>query len=242
MQGTAVLSSLVITAVLAVATATAAAKPITLRADCVQGAAGLAADREEVRSRVPAQFQLIEAGDQALIFLYTVECASWQVDGGEPRPNTTTAIAAFVHGANGPEAFDIYGTHSDRSVVKAYKQELGLSYGRAEPTFDLTSPLPGALALTSEVPYSKAPFAFSITGTETSPVGVEFPSVHWQLGSRGLVRHSYTHNPFHASGAFGEVTAPAGSPLADMMGAESASAGGTFFRFVVNGVSEPATP
>jgi hypothetical protein len=233
---------LTITAALAATTAAVAAEPVMLTADCVQGAAGLAADGAEVRSRVPAQFELIEAGDKALIFLYTVECSTWQVNGGSAGPNTTTAIAAFVHGASGPEAFDIYGTHSDRGVVKTYKKQLGLNYGRADATFDLTSPLPGALALTSEVPYEKAPFAFSITGTETSPVGVEFPSVHWQLGSRGLVRHTYTHNPFHASGAFGEVTAPAGSPLADMMGAESASTGGTFFRFVVNGVSELATP
>lgn len=243
MQGTAIFSSMVVAAALAVATTASAAAPVETSGTCVQGTLGVAADRERVRPYVPEPFELIEAGGRAVLFFYTLDCTDWRTNGAPPAPNRASAIAVFVHGRSGagPEAFDMFGTHSERATVRAYRR-LGMTVGRVTPTFDFIQPTPATLALSTSVPYRRAPFEFDLTGTATTPAGFPLPSVHWQRTADGFVRHDYAHTDFRASGGTGAVQTRAGSPLADMLGESSTTAGGTFFRFAFTGTSAPAIP
>ena len=231
-----------------VAAAHAAATPapavtVETSGTCGQGTLGAAVDRERVRPYVPEPFELIEAGGQAMLFFYTLDCTDWRTNGSRPAVNRPSAIAVFVHGrgSSGPEIFDMFATHSNRATVRAFRK-LGMTVGRVKPVFDLTQPTLATLALGTSVPYRRAPFEFDLTGTATTPAGFSLPSVHWQRTSKGFVRHEYAHTDFTASGGTGDVSTPAGSPLGDMLGTSQTTTGGMFFRFHFTGKTAAATP
>ena len=232
-----------VAAALAAATPTVAAEPVQTSGTCVQGTLGVAADPKLVGPYVPEPFEPIDVGGKVVLFFYTLDCPDWRTDGGPAAANRASAIAVFVHGRSGPgpEAFDMFATHSHRATVRAFR-DLGMTVGRVTPTFDFSQPTPATLALTSSVPYRRAPFEFDLTGTATTPAGFPLPSVHWQRARDGFVRHDYAHTDFRASGGMGVVQTTAASPLADMLGATETSTGGTFFRYGFTGTSAPATP
>ncbi len=155
------------------------------------------------------------------------------IDGGPPRDLIFTGVAAFVKppdGSLGVHAYDILMTVDDQEYFD-HVAALGLEQGLVEVGFK-TKPLAGPIVnVSANTPWEHSPYQWTLVAIKPPPFGIPFPSVHWQDGILGRVRTDGAHTNVLLAPGVGSVTATAGSPLAVILGAESATGAGGILRF-----------
>lgn len=215
---------------------------------CTQGALATTVAAENLRPFVPDAFPLIlDESGTATIFVYTLACDGYRVGDGADGGAMITGVAAFVRppdGSPGVEGYDLLMT-TDHSAYHRGVTALGLFQGLVEVTMTIDPVAGPVVGLEADTPWSYSPYSYSMTSAAPPPVGVTFPSVHWQLGSRGLVRSDYTHTSFILTPGVGEIRAAGESPLARILGATTVRAAGGILRFSFTGTTklvEPSTP
>ena len=200
---------------------------------CFQGALALAVPAKNLRPFVPSDFPLVGAAGRATIFIYTVSCEAVSIDGGTPRDLTFTGVAAFVlppDGSPGVQAYDILMTVDDQEYFD-HVTALGLEQGLVEVGFK-TKKLAGPIvSVSANTPWEHSPYSWTLVAVKPPPYGIPLPTVHWQDGALGRVRTDDAHTNLILAPGVGRVTASPGSPLAQILGAESATGAGGILRF-----------
>lgn len=200
---------------------------------CFQGALAFAVPTQNLRPFVPSDFPLVGAAGRASIFIYTVSCEAVAIDGGTPRDLTFTGVAAFVRppdGSLGVQAYDILMTVDDADY-HAEVSALGLDQGLVDVGFK-TVPVAGPVVkISANTPWAYSPYRWMLLAVKPPALGVPVPTVHWQDGALGRVRTDDAHTNLIVAPGVGSVTASPGSPLARILGGNSAVGVGAILRF-----------
>lgn len=218
---------------------------VATQGSCFQSALATAVNASDVRPFVPSEFPLVlEPAGKASVFIYTVDCDDYRVDGGPAGDTMITGVAAFVlprDGSPGVEAYDILMT-TDHAAFYSGMTGLGLFQGLVHATMTVAPVAGPVVGISADTPWSHSPYSYEMTAITPPPAGITFPSVHWQLGSRGLVRTDYTHSNFIITPGTGAISAAAGSPLATILGATTAQGAGGILQFSFTGVTKLVEP
>ncbi len=218
----------------------AAAEPVmTTSGTCTQTVVEVLAITDRVRDWVPAGFPIIEAAGRSPMFFTGIRCDPHTVDGiSEP----TTYGLASVHstdpdGGFGPElhGYDLWWMSSTPAAAAGYTR-LGVTNELVAQMPINAGPSGGYF---DALKASRFPFKVQ---TKTLPlpvppggVPVDFNTFHWHIGDQGRVLMDPLHSAFTAYGGVGTVTAPAGSPVAELMGTTRATGVAALFRFSFTG-------
>lgn len=200
---------------------------------CFQGALALAVPTRNLRPFVPSDFPLIGGGGRASIFVYTVSCRSVSIDGGAPRDLTFTGVAAFVRppdGSPGVQAYDILMTVDDEDYYDEVTA-LGLQQGLVDVGFETTKAAGPIVRVSANTPWEYSPYRWTLLAVKPPAYGLPLPTVHWQDGALGRVRTDDAHTNLILAPGIAKISAAPGSPLALIMGAESATGFGAILRF-----------
>ena len=234
--------------VLALALAPAAAPaqtPVTASGSCEQPGVILTVPTERVREWVPPGFPIYEVAGRSPLFATGVRCDRHTID-GVTGPNTYGLVSVFSDHPDGlstsefGHAYDLWWLNSTAAAADAYDRlgftnelapAIHASIGAGAATFDAL----GAERFPFRVDVRTVPALVPPAG-----LGATLDTYHWHVGPNGRALIDPHHTGMSVRGGLGTVTAPAGSPLARIMGTTRASGPGGTLRFDFTGAYGPA--
>lgn len=174
------------------------------------------------RALVPAQFALVGDGTPTTPFVVrTVHCSGVSVDGKKGKAGNVVQIGALIVAPDGDGDINNYTFYYDTSDVKlaAELAEVGVP-ARFAPLLD------ESLALSPDGSgqyHFSAPIdpRFSFDGPVGAPVGgpIPFTANWWSTSAQGTVKMASTFPQLFTADNGVNLTVPAGSPLAHLIGA-----------------------
>lgn len=201
---------------------------------CTIAGAFIKTDPDNVRPYLPEAFPPdVDPAGNATLQIEFFECAPFVVDGrdGPTRIGSTVTVGVVPHpgvetdNTEGVWGYDLWSADS-RSDHHAAASRLGYNVPLVkQSTFDLTR-LGAVDRVTATVPYDYSPYAFELTAGTPPPTSIEHTGYHYHLGPHGLVEITYPLEILSASTGVATVTAAPGSPLAEILGAESRTSAG----------------
>ncbi len=205
--------------------------------DCEQAGGIVQVRAADVRPYVPMPFAIVgEATGTAQLFVTGGRCDNWVVDDRPPATLLFGLVAVVIerHGTSRSttDLYDIWWFSNDSGWHSRLRALDFFSHRLDGIRFDVDrGPMGEAIAAHVSVPWSGSPFTVEAIVAAASPPEFETPSDHWYLGQHGEVHGRHDNRFFRASAVTAVVSAPPGSPLAEMMGAPSRLSPGLYGLF-----------
>ena len=182
---------------------------------CIEYGTGVAVDAARARALVPEGFVLLDVAGRAVIAMFAMDCTT-SIDTAPAEGSIVGGVFVFVDPVASPagcQTYDFFWHDEARGPWSRALRRLGWPVEEVEGSL-----IRQGLGVEAIVPSASAPWSSRAYTTETAPP-VPLTSVHCTVGSRGLVRATYTH-ALGTTATVGAVTIGDG-PLWHALGAQS---------------------
>lgn len=225
------------------------ARSFVSEGDCEQVAAFVPVPASRARSVVPDGFAIVgEEAGTAFILVTGGVCDPWSIDGQATAPFTFGLVSVLAHPRGDPPSaagFDLWWL-VDEPLSGRRLRRAGFFARQVPVTYQSTrTPLGTAIDATVTVPWRESPFSIDAVIAEGPLPGVDFLSQHWYESARGRSRSDHVNTGGQLQPAMITITAAAGSPLAELLGAEVTRIAGGYLEFhhlAVWGIERSAPP
>ena len=216
--------------------------PMTAAGSCEQVAALVPVQTARLAPYVPAGFPIVSVLGRSPLIVTGGRCDPHSVDGAASAPNTFGLVMVLASHPDSPfdpngHAYDLWWQNSERSAADGYRA-LGVRSERVR---------------SARVTSSGQDWSFDASAARRFPVrvnvrlggglatpGVDVTTFHWHSGRYGRVLIDPFHTGLQLLPGVARITAPAGTPVADILGARQATGAGAVLRFAFAGEYGPA--
>lgn len=186
-------------------------------------------DPENVRPYLPDAFEPdVNAAGKAELQIELFECAPFVVDGGAAVPNFGSTVTVRVDAPHDPNVawgYDLWQVTS-RSDFHAAASRIGYRAPLVkDSSFELTR-IGVVDQVVASIPWGYSPYSLTMTAGDPPPVGIEFTGFHYHFGPHGLIEIEYPLDNMSLNGGAATLSARPGSPLAEILGADSVTTWG----------------
>jgi hypothetical protein len=172
---------------------------------------------ENARPLVPAHYDLLLAGDQAIIVVRVASCASTVVDGKLQGATLTSQIGVSVAGQDPTAQINNYTLFYATNNARLHAR-LEAAGADADNTNGISFTLSGgALDVDSASPHAPS---FGVNGSAATPTAdpTQFIASWWVDSNHGVLRARTVFPAIRFSQSSTTLTTPAGSELAELIG------------------------
>jgi hypothetical protein len=184
-------------------------------------------DPENLEGHLPRGFEPpLDPAGLATLQVEFFRIDPFTVDGRTGSPRIGSVITAHVIARNGSGdtwGYDLWHAQSRSDFHSAFIRLGGFSGHVQNATFQRET-VGGVELVEASIPWSYSSYSYSVAVSSTSPPLLDpflSQGCHYQLGKHGLIRIFYPLRDIRAGGGVGTLRAAPGSPLAEILGAES---------------------
>ena len=221
-----------------------AATPATMTAEgtCEQVGAVVLVDTARLRPYVPAGFPIASFLGRSPLMVTGGRCDPHSVDHRRSAPNTFGLVLALASHPDNPldtnaHAYDLWWQNSERRTAEGYRR-MGIRSERARGL--AVSSNAGSWVFDASRAHRFPAQVEVELGADVPGPALELTTHHWHDGRHGRVLIDPLHTGFGLDAGLGRVSAPAGSPLAEILGGRTATGAGGVLRFSFTGSYGPA--
>lgn len=221
------------------ATATATPpKAFSYSGHCTELQLGVPADPVELGKLVPTGFAPLGSPLAPTVTVGVPDCSATTADDEPVAPWTGSLVGTpLVPRAGGFERYWLWHL-SDSGSLNAGFERMGLRTGLvADTTLELGEGGPGFIPAHADVPWQRGRYSLDARVSDTPGAPLVGTSAFWHRGRHGLVKITYEIIAGRFRTAIGQVSAEPGSPLARLIGPQSAGPG-LLIEFHFRGTTE----
>ena len=203
---------------------------------CDQAAVLVEVETARLAPYVPDGFPVTSVLGRSPLIVTGGRCEPNFVD-GERTPANTWGLVVVL--SSNPDdrfdtrlnGYDLWWLNSESRTTAAWHR-LGI---RSQAAPGMTYHHGPGTATVDAMGAPRFPFRVEVDRVDGPAPAFEVDTLHWHIGPLGRVLVDPHHTDFDADGGVGRVVAPAGSPLAQVMGRQAATGAAATFSFSFRG-------